>query len=103
MPNYCCTKEVFLKRPLLLLVALLLMASLAWAAEPAPNADPLADSGGGCMLPDFAGLSPEQTAAAAIAAGLQMAPTEVQVPPCPTTFSCSSLTSCAAGSPCTVT
>lgn len=92
-----------MKRPLLLLVALLLMASLAWAEAPAPAEDLFADSGGGCMLPDLAGLSPEQIAAASLQAGLQMAPNEVQVPACPVKFDCSSIFNCGIGPVCSIT
>jgi hypothetical protein len=78
-----------MKRTLSLVAVLLFTCSLAWAEEAAPQGDVAADSGGGCM-------------AAGLAAGLQIAPTEVQVPPCPTTFLCSSLTNCGAGA-CSVT
>src|SRR5262245_61778824 len=91
-----------MKRALILVAVLLCTCSVAWAETSAPAADPLAGSGGGCTLPDLAGLSPEPIAAAALQAGLQIAPTEVQVPPCPTTFSCNSITNCGAGTPCTV-
>ena len=91
-----------MKRTLLLVAVLLFTCSLAWAEEAAPQGDVATDSGGGCMLPDFTGMSADQVMAAGLAAGLQIAPTEVQVPPCPTTFLCSSLTNCGAGA-CSVT
>jgi hypothetical protein len=92
-----------MRRPLLLVVSLFLTASLAWAGDVAPN-DPLfADEGGGCMLPDLAGLSPEQAAAAALQAGFQASPNEVQVPACPVKFDCTSIGNCAAGPICSLT
>ena len=90
-------------RTLLLLVTLLLMASLAWAEGPAPSVDLFANSGGGCMLPDLAGLSPEQLAAAALQAGFQASPAEVQVPACPVKFDCTSLFHCGVGPVCSIT
>jgi hypothetical protein len=92
-----------MKRTLLLLAALLLVPSLDWAEEPAPNDDLFANSGGGCMLPDLAGLSPEQIAAAALQAGLQAAPTAVQVPACPVKFDCGSIFNCGIGPLCSLT
>jgi hypothetical protein len=86
-----------MKRTPILFAALLLTAGLAWAAEPATHDDLFADSGGGCMLPDLAGLSQEQIAAAALQAGLQASPTEVQVPACPVKFDCSSIFNCGIG------
>jgi hypothetical protein len=103
-------KEASMKRTLVLIALLLLTCSLAWAEEPAPGTSagaPLggsiaSDSGGGCMLPDLTGLSQEQILAAALEAGFQVSPTDVQIPPCPTTFSCTSIPNCGAGTPCTV-
>lgn len=97
MPSYRCTK-----RPFLLLAALLLMASLAWAEEPASSDAFFADSGGGCMLPDLSGMSAEQIAAASLQAGFQVAPNEVQVPACPVKFDCDSLAGCDVGPICAV-
>jgi hypothetical protein len=63
-----------MKRALFLVAVLFLMSNLAWAqaagTAPSPVADPRA--GGNCQLPDLAGLSPGQRAAAAINAGLEM-------------------------------
>lgn len=102
MSSYCCA-GMFGKRTLLLLVSSVLVASLAWAEAPAPSGGLFADSGGRCRLPDLTGLSPEQIAAAGLAAGLQAAPTEAaQNPPCPATFDCSSIFGCGAITPCTV-
>ena len=92
-----------MKRTLLLAAVLLLTCSLAWAEE-APPADALfADSGGGCRLPDLAGLSPEQAAAAALQAGLQTSFHEVQVPACPVKFDCGSIFNCGIGPLCSLT
>jgi hypothetical protein len=91
-----------MKRVMILIVVLLCTWSVAWAETSAPASGFLADSGDGCMLPDLSGLSPDQIAAAALQAGLQAAPNEVQVPACPTTFSCNSITNCGAGTVCTV-
>ena len=56
MSSYCCA-GMFGKRTLLLFVSSVLMASLAWAAAPAPSGGLFTDSGGGCRLPDLTGLS----------------------------------------------
>jgi hypothetical protein len=85
---------------------LLLTCSIAWAEGPAPDGGLAADPGAGggtCLLPDLAGLSPDQIAAAALGAGFETASIDVQVPICPTTFSCTSITNCGVGAPCTVT
>jgi hypothetical protein len=87
---------------LILLVSLLLTAGMAWAEDNALNADFFAESGGGCMLPDLTGLSPEQAAAAAFQAGFRTA-NEVQVPACPVRFDCDSIGNCAAGPLCSLT
>jgi hypothetical protein len=92
-----------MKRALVLVAVLLLPSSLAWAEAPAPEGDLFAAGGGGCMLPDLAGLSPDQIAAAALGAGFQVSPHNVDVPACPATFHCDSLTGCAAGPLCSIT
>jgi hypothetical protein len=89
-----------MKRTLSLVAVLLLTCSIAWAEETASAPDPVADSGGGCMLPDLAGMSPEQITAAALEAGFQPAPNNVQVPVCPVTFHCNSITNCGIGPLC---
>jgi hypothetical protein len=100
-----------MKKALVLVAILLLASSLAWAEgtpeAAAPQAVGQAAPGaaeGSCTLPDFAGLSPDQRLAAALAAGFQMdGAVNRQVPICPTEFRCSSLTNCGAGSPCSTT
>jgi len=91
-----------MKPKLLLFATLLLVASIGSAEEPAPNSTFFADSGGGCMLPDLAGLSQEQIAAAALQAGFQASPTEVQVPACPVKFDCTSIFHCGIGPVCSL-
>ena len=100
-----------MKKALVLVAILLLTSSLAWAegtsAVAAPEVVGQADPGsaeGGCTLPDFTGLSPDQQLAAALAAGFQMnGAVNRQVPICPTVFHCTSIMNCGAGSPCTTT
>lgn len=89
-----------MKHTLVVAAVLLLTCSLAWAEEPMPNDELFGDASGGCMLPDLAGLSPEQISAAALEAGFQVAPTNVQVPACPVTFHCNSITNCGIGPLC---
>jgi hypothetical protein len=98
-----------MKRILILVAVLFLMSALSWAqtagTAPAPEADPRT-GGGHCQLPNLAGLTPEQRAAAALNAGLQMtyADTVVSPPPaCPVTYNCNSVAGCAAGSVCSAT
>lgn len=92
-----------MKRTLVLVALLLLsLSSLAWA-EGAPTAVP-GPAGGRCVLPDLSRLSPDQAAAAAIQAGLQVSastPTST-VPACPTQFQCSSIAGCGSSMVCNV-
>jgi hypothetical protein len=85
------------KRTLVLVVVLLFTSHFAWAEGTA--------AGGGCALPDLAGLSPDQVAVAALQAGLQMSAatsaTPVQV--CPATFQCSSIAGCGSSMVCSAT
>jgi hypothetical protein len=95
-----------MKRALFLVAVLFLMSNLAWAqaagTAPSPVADPRA--GGNCQLPDLAGLSPGQRAAAAINAGLEMTFVDSPaVPACPATFQCDSIAGCARGMVCAAT
>ncbi|HEX4962504.1 MAG TPA: hypothetical protein VF173_16840 [Thermoanaerobaculia bacterium] len=84
-----------MKRTLVVAAILLFTASLAWAEVP---------PGGGCMLPNLAGLSPEQAAAAAFAAGFETSTAvNAAVQPCATPFQCSSIGNCAAGPLCGIT
>lgn len=106
-----------MKRALVLVATLMLSAGLAWAETPAVPAPAGGDSpaaveghaadpaveGGGCLLPDLAGLSQDEASAVALGAGFQTASTAAAVPACPTSFRCSSLTNCAKGSPCSIT
>jgi hypothetical protein len=98
-----------MKRILILVAVLFLMSALSWAqtagTAPAPVADPRT-GGGHCQLPNLAGLTPEQRAAAILNAGLQVtyADTVVGLPPaCPTTYNCNSVAGCATGSVCNAT
>jgi hypothetical protein len=90
-----------MKRTLILATCLFAACSIAWAAGPTPDlgtVEPgLTD---GCKLPDLSGLSPEQEAAAALAAGFRVAPTNKALPLCPTVFRCNSIANCAAGPLC---
>src|SRR5436309_12935622 len=95
-----------MKRALFLVAVLLLMSNLAWAqaagTAQASAADPRA--GGNCQLPDLAGLSPGQRAAAALSAGLQVTYVDSPaVPACPVTFQCNSIAGCARGMVCSAT
>src|SRR5947208_8546934 len=95
-----------MKRALFLVAVLLLMSNLAWAqaagTAPAPVADPRA--GGNCQLPDLAGLSPGQRAAAALGAGLQVTYVDTTpVPACPVAFNCNSIAGCGQGPVCSIT
>lgn len=95
-----------MKRVAFLVAVLLLMSSLAWAQSAGPAPVPVADprAGGHCQLPDLAGLSPGQRAAAVINAGLQMTYVDTApAPACPVAFSCNSIAGCGAGSTCNVT
>lgn len=83
-----------MKRALVLVAFLIFTSNLAWAQA----------AGGNCRLPDLAGLSPGQRAAAAINAGLQMTYMDTTpVPACPVTFNCNSIAGCGAGSTCSNT
>jgi hypothetical protein len=90
-----------MKRTLVLVALLLLsLSSLAWA-EGTPSAGP---AGGRCVLPDLSRLSPDQAAAAAIQAGLQVSPASATttVPACPVEFQCSSIAGCGSSMVCNV-
>jgi len=91
-----------MKRTLVLVAVLLfILSSLAWA-EGAPGAGP---AGGSCVLPDLSRLSPDQAAAVAIQAGLQVSPKNAAattVPACPTEFNCSSIAGCGSSMVCNV-
>jgi hypothetical protein len=88
----------------ILAIALLLTPGLAWAEEAAPTDAPptsqgvaLYDSlfeGGGCVLPDLAGLSQEDAETALEGAGFDVSAVETATQACPTSFSCSSITNC---------
>ena len=82
-----------MKRTLVVAAILLFTGSLAWAGGPAA---------GGCMLPDLAGLSPEQVSVAALAAGFQVLPVSKAVQDCPHLIQCSGTSNCTVGSPCTI-
>lgn len=88
----------------LVVFAMLLFAGLAWAEGPETNDEPIADPGlgGGCVLPDLAGLSPDQIALAALEAGFQTTPMNVQAPACPVTFHCNSIGNCGIGPLCAI-
>ena len=92
-----------MKRALFLITVLFLLSNLAWAqagTAPAPVADPRS-GGGNCQLPDLAGLSPAQVAAAALGSGLKMTFVDTPAAPaCPVTFHCNSIAGCARGLVC---
>jgi hypothetical protein len=95
-----------MKRAIVLVAVLLLTSTMAWAepagTAPAPAADPRV-AGGGCQLPDLAGLAPAQIQAAALNAGLEVTfAAAPAVPACPVTFHCNSIANCAAGGVCSV-
>ncbi len=86
-----------MKRTLFLVAVLLLTSTVAWAQA----ADLRTAAGGNCQLPNLAGLSPGQRAAAALNAGLQVTYVDTTpVPACPVTFNCNSIAGCGAGSTC---
>jgi hypothetical protein len=101
-----------MRASLILVVALLLTPGLAWAADAAPTGaapasqavapDDSALEGGGCMLPDLAGLSQDDAAVALREAGFDLSPMDAATPACPTSFSCSSITNCGIGPLCSV-
>lgn len=97
---------------LFLAVLLVLTPGLAWAAEAAPVDAPAVSpataptepvlEGGGCLLPDLAGLSDDEATEALEGAGFEFRPIEAATPACPSPFSCSSIANCAAGHLCAV-
>jgi len=98
-----------MKSSVVLVLALLLCSGLAWAEDAtthdgAAATEPVVEAdGGGCMLPDLAGLSDEEARAALDKAGfaLSTAPAiDMAVPMCPQKFSCSSIVNCGIGSLC---
>ncbi|MEM9553287.1 MAG: hypothetical protein AAGC60_03450 [Acidobacteriota bacterium] len=101
-----------MKRLLILSSLIFLVVSPTWAADPAaavltatgaalPSAPDWALDQGGCQLPDLEGLSEEEARARVEAAGMEI--TDAAAPACPVSFSCNSLTNCAAGSLCSIT
>lgn len=108
-----------MKLSVVLALALLLCSGLAWAEAPAAHdatasapqatqapetARAAPEDGGGCMLPDLAGLSDEEARAALVGAGFDLSMAiDTAAPVCPTKFSCSSIVNCAAGSVCSLT
>ncbi len=93
-----------MKRALFLVAVLFLLSNLAWAQTAGTASAPVADprsGGGNCQLPDLAGLSPAQVAAAALNAGLKMTFVDTPtVPACPVTFHCDSIANCARSQAC---
>lgn len=87
-----------MKRTLMLLACLLVTCSIAWTEGPTADLGPA----GACNLPDFAGLSPEEITAAALAAGFQVGATKAAAPLCPPVFRCNSIANCAAGPLCSL-
>jgi hypothetical protein len=95
-------KEAQMKACLILAVVLLLTPGLAAAEEAAPaTADPF--EGGGCVMPDLAGLSEDDATAALRSAGFDLSPIDAAAPACPITFSCNSITNCGIGMVCSIT
>jgi hypothetical protein len=97
-----------MKRTLVLVAVLFLIGTLAaWAEGPtAAPAAMTAPAGGHCVLPDLAGMSPDQIAVAALRAGLTMSPADTPIAStlqaCPTTFECSSIAGCGSSMVCAV-
>jgi len=95
-----------MKRLVLFAVVLTLTAGLAWAEPPTaePAAQPLfAAEGDGCQMPDISGLDEDETLAAMLESGFEVAPANTAAAACPATFNCNSITNCAKGSNCSVT
>ncbi len=95
-----------MKRAWILFGGLLLVLGLAAQAAPAEPEwlEAAAAEGGGCNLPDVAGLSEAEAAAAALAAGFELPePTAMAPPACPVNFACNSIGNCAAGPLCSLT
>ena len=98
-----------MKSSVVLVLALLLCTGLAWAEEPttqdngkAPEQAVEAD-GGGCMLPDLAGLSDDEARSTLEKAGFDLtAAIDTATPVCPTRFSCTSIVNCGVGSLCAI-
>lgn len=102
-----------MRTSVILAIALLLTAGVAWADE-APS-DTLAPAGqelaygdaaldgGGCMLPDLSGLSDQEATKALEGAGFDVAATQAAAQACPTTFMCTSITNCGITGLCSVT
>jgi len=101
-----------MKLSVILTIALLLTAGLAWAEEATPSdATPAAEQtatapadpadGGGCMLPDLGGLGSDEAQSALLKEGFGLSSTiDTATPMCPVKFSCSSIVNCGAGSLC---
>jgi len=85
---------------LIFAVSLLLTAGVAWAGETAPAEVAPALEGGGCVLPDLAGLSDEEAEAVLDKAGFDTTAIDTATPMCPVRFSCSSIVNCGIGSLC---
>lgn len=80
-----------MKRAFVLVAVLFLISGVAWGTE-----DDF--EGGGCKLPDLAGLTPDEIAVAALAAGLEIpAAVPAAIPACPVTFHCDSIPNCGLG------
>lgn len=99
-----------MRASLIFAVVLLLTPGLAWADEPATaDAAPASQTvaadgpvleGGGCLLPDLAGLSADDAKTALEGAGFGISPVETALPKCPVRFSCSSIVNCGIGGLC---
>ena len=116
-----------MKASVVFVLALLLVSGLAWAEEAtpqdtaaapaatastgqgtseatAPASEPAVEAdGGGCMLPDLAGLSDEDARSTLEKAGFDLtAPVNAATPMCPTRFSCTSIVNCGVGPLCAI-
>ena len=91
-----------MRRTLVLVAVLLFAGSLAAWADGGAGSGPPA---GRCALPDLAGLTPDQAAAAALAAGLKVSATDPSTPvqACPATVDCPTGAGCGPSMLCSAT
>jgi hypothetical protein len=88
-----------MRRALVLVAVLLFAGSLAAWADGGAGSGPLASR---CALPDLTGLTPDQAAATALAAGLQVSAADPSTPlqACPATVYCPTGAGCGPGPAC---
>lgn len=96
-----------MKRVVLSILAVVLVAGFASAeatGEANPSTEPLflAEGDGDCQLPDLAGMDEDETLAAMLEAGFEVAPSNMQAGACPATFKCNSITNCGKSANCSI-